>query len=246
MLEQRSLRASWASTAAPKYPMNRARGRFVARRPSRLGQFRNWWRHPGCSRSSGGASCAAAELPREGGAAGPRAGYWKLVGRTIRSRVAHPSTTANPSVDDERRNFHRFWNLRHCRLSRHKCLDRRERKTEKQSGYLQTFSKTLTAVLPYNLTASATQLNAPPLQRSIVRLLRRLMKSAGEELSGRPRRSIVTIAANVVGVTSSLYFAIDILRQVSISEVLAALGSPLMFVFGMIGALIAALAMYRS
>jgi len=72
------------------------------------------------------------------------------------------------------------------------------------------------------------------------------MKSAGEELSGRPRRSIVTIAANVVGVTSSLYFAIDILRQVSISEVLAALGSPLMFVFGMIGALIAALAMYRS
>jgi len=63
--------------------MNRSRGRFVARRPSRLGVFKSRGGSLAAGRSFGPSpSVAAAKLPRDGGAASPRAGYWKLVGQT--------------------------------------------------------------------------------------------------------------------------------------------------------------------
>jgi len=53
--------------------MQRMRGCFVARRPSRLGQLQKPWQHPRCKLLRPRLpSIAAAGLPREGGAVKPR------------------------------------------------------------------------------------------------------------------------------------------------------------------------------
>jgi len=83
-----------AVVAPPNYPMNRSRGRFVARRPSRLGQIKSRGVSLAADRFLGTSpSVAAAKLPREGGAAGAARrlleGRWAESGSVISSGALH-------------------------------------------------------------------------------------------------------------------------------------------------------------